>query len=245
VFSFFRQKPIVNIPSLKIDLHSHLIPGIDDGSKSMEESIQLLKGLQDLGYEKVITTPHVMIDAYGNTKKSIEEALINVQTEMHTQCLSIKMETAAEYYLDEGLLPLVKSKDVLLVADTYLLFETSYTHRPQQLEEVIFEILSAGYVPLLAHPERYRYMKNDLCLYQNLKELGAEFQVNLNSFNGYYGSHAQKQARLLSKNGLIDFLGSDTHNIKHVKNLAHVLKSMDYSEIYRHNKIKNNGLIAN
>ena len=232
----------MKVPNLHIDLHSHLIPSIDDGSKTMEESIILLHSLQELGYKHVIITPHIMIDAYGNTKDSILVAAEVLKKEASQQGLVIQITAAAEYYLDEGLLPLIRAKDVLLIANKYLLFETSYTHRPEQLEEVIFEILANGFVPILAHPERYRYMKNDLHAYIKLKELGVEFQINLNSFNGHYGSHAQKQALLLSKHGLIDFLGSDTHNDKHIKNLGLVLKSTFYTDIYKFNTIKNNKL---
>jgi len=242
MFSFFKKKIPLDTPSLTVDLHSHLIPGIDDGSKSMEESMLLLHGLQDLGYKHVITTPHIMIDAYGNTKKSISSAVKVLQKQAQKEGLSINIDAAAEYYLDEGFLPLIRNKDVLLIANKYLLFETSYTHRPQQLEEVIFEILANKFIPILAHPERYRYMKNDLDLYTSLKNLGVEFQVNINSLNGYYGGHAQKQALLLSKHGLIDFLGSDTHNAKHIQNLGIALQDSRYAEIYKHNKIKNNEL---
>jgi len=242
MFSFWKKKTLSEVPTLSVDLHSHLIPGIDDGSKSMEESIILLKNLHKLGYQHLITTPHIMIDAYGNTKDSILAAAEVLKKEALQQGVDIQITAAAEYYLDEGLLPLIRAKDILLIANKYLLFETSYTHRPQQLEEVIFEILANGFTPILAHPERYRYMKNDLYSFTSLKELGVEFQVNLNSFNGYYGSYAQKQALLLSKHGLIDFLGSDTHNIKHLTNLASVLQTTLYTEIYRHNEIKNNKL---
>jgi len=242
MFSFLKKKVSLDIPILTVDLHSHLIPGIDDGSKSMEESIILLNHLQDLGYEYLITTPHIMIDAYGNTKDSILAAVKILKQEALQQGLSIQITASAEYYLDEGLLPLIQNKDLLLIANKYLLFETSYTHRPQQLEEVIFEILAQGIIPILAHPERYRYMKNNIDAFTSLKALGVEFQVNLNSFNGYYGTHAQKQALLLSKHGLIDFLGSDTHNIKHVHNLATVLQSTLYADIHKHNNIRNNNL---
>jgi len=243
MFSFLKKKPHSS-PTLTVDLHSHIIPGIDDGSKTMEESIILLRGLQDLGYKKVITTPHIMIDAYGNTKESILKAGKVLQREAEKEGLSLDIDIAAEYYLDEGLLPLIKNCDVLLIENKYLLFETSYTHRPQQLEEIIFEILSHGFTPLLAHPERYRYMQNNLEEYILLKNLGTEFQVNLNSFNGHYGSHAQKQALLLSKHGLIDFLGSDTHCIKQVKNLDKVFKEEKYHKIYQYNNIKNNSFLS-
>ncbi|CAA6826892.1 MAG: Capsular polysaccharide synthesis enzyme Cap8C; Manganese-dependent protein-tyrosine phosphatase (EC [uncultured Sulfurovum sp.] len=247
MFSFFKKKiqiaqePIV-VPPLLVDVHSHLIPGIDDGSQTMEESLVLLKALEAVGYKKIITTPHIMVDAYGNTKESILQGLQVLQNEAKKHNIHVEIEAASEYYLDEGLLSLIHKKEILLIEDKYLLFETSYIHRPTQLEEVIFEILAAGYIPLLAHPERYRYIA-DPEEFQRLKTLGVLFQVNLNSFHGHYGAHAKKHANFLSQHGLIDFLGSDTHNIKQVEYLSEVLTSHIYSEIYRYNTIKNPSLI--
>jgi len=245
MFSFFKRKSSskAEVPSLSVDLHSHLIPGIDDGSQSMEESIGLLKELYALGYRKVITTPHIMCDAYGNTKNSILKGLEDLETTADAYGIDMCIEVASEYYLDEGLLPLIKSKELLLIADRYLLFETSYTHRPAHLEEIIFEILAVGYVPLLAHPERYRYIKEPEEEYATLKNLGVEFQVNLNSFNGYYGKQAKKNAFFLSQHGMIDFLGSDTHNMKQLENLSLVFESNAYKEIYKYNTIKNQTLM--
>jgi len=245
MLSFFKKRMSskIEVPPLSVDLHSHLIPAIDDGSQSTEESIKLLRKLHKLGYKKVITTPHIMCDAYGNTKSSILKGLENLQTTVDSYGIDICIEAASEYYLDEGLLPLIKAKELLLIADQYLLFETSYTHRPAQMEEIIFEILAAGYIPLLAHPERYRYITQPEEEYGTLKNLGVEFQVNLNSFNGYYGTQAKKNALFLSQHGMIDFLGSDTHNMKHLENLSLVFGSNEYEEIYRYNTIKNKTLM--
>ena len=240
-FPFFKKKSSIKseAPTLLVDIHSHLIPGIDDGSQSMQESLALLRALEALGYQKVITTPHIMADAYKNTKQSILEGLKILQIEAQKASISLHIEAAAEYYLDEGLLPLIQKKEILLIDETYLLFETSYTHRPHQLEETIFEILAAGYTPLLAHPERYRYI-TDTADFHTLKALGTSIQINLNSFNGHYGKHAQKHAHYLSQKGLIDFLGSDTHHIKHLQHLKPFLGSKAYQEIYLHNTIGNN-----
>lgn len=241
MFEFFKPKVLNTKPidPLTIDLHSHLIPGIDDGAQTMDESLALIRALATLGYTKCITTPHIMCDAYGNTKVSILAGLEKLRDALSYEGIDMRVEAAAEYYVDEGLIPLIKKDDLLLISEKYLLFETSYSHRPQQLEEVIFEIEAAGYIPMLAHPERYRYIKNPKEEYTALKELGVEFQVNLNSLNGQYGKSAQKNALYLSQNGFIDFLGSDTHNLKHVENLSKVFSSKEYLEVYQHNTIKN------
>ena len=241
MFGFFKPKKKQKVvdTTLRIDLHSHLLPGIDDGAQSMDESLRLIRALAHLGYTKCITTPHIMCDAYGNTKVSILSALQELKEALIAAEIEMEIEAAAEYYVDEGLEGLIEKNELLLIADKYLLFETSYSHKPQQFEEIIFQIQTAGHTPLLAHPERYRYIKNPEVEYPALKALGVEFQVNLNSFNGHYGKSAEKNAQYLNDLGLIDFLGSDTHNLGHVENLGKVLKSKQYREIYQKNKIKN------
>jgi len=246
VFSLFKKKKKVDLPVALpplVDLHSHLIPGIDDGAQTLDESITLIKALKAVGYQKLITTPHIMFDNYQNSKEGILSRLQKLQEELLIRDISIEIDTAAEYYVDEGFIKLIQRDELLSINGKYILFETSYTHRPYQLEEIIFEIEAAGYTPLLAHPERYRYIKNQEEEYGALKSLSVLFQVNINSFSGYYGSVAQKNALFLSENGMIDFLGSDTHNMHQVENLAQVFKSDVYRAIYVNNTIKNGQLL--
>jgi len=248
IFSLFgkkkekKQAP-AKVPALKVDLHSHLIPGIDDGSKSMEESMELLRGLEALGYEKVITTPHIMFDAYKNTPKSIKEGLAALRNAAKSEGINVEIEAAAEYYLDEGFYDHLQSQEVMSIKGRYLLFETSYVSRPLQLEEMIFEIGAAGYTPLMAHPERYRYIKDPSKEYGRLKELGVMFQVNANSFGGHYGRSAKGLADFLSKEGMIDFLGSDVHHQRHVETLGDVFRSESYTAVFENNTIRNEELL--
>ena len=241
IFPFFKNKK-ENAPSLQLDLHSHLIPGIDDGSKTMEESMVLLKGMSALGYKKVITTPHIMLDAYRNTPETIHEGLHALRQTAKEENIDIEIEAAAEYYLDEGFSKLLEKGDMMTIKGEYLLFETSYTSKPLALEEMIFQIASAGYKPLMAHPERYRYIKDPKREYGRLKELGVMFQVNLNSFSGHYGKSAKALAHFLSKAGMIDFLGSDVHHKKQVETLSDVFLSSAYRDIFRNNTILNDTL---
>jgi len=244
MFSFFKKKKIIpQISPLKVDLHSHLIPAIDDGSQSLEESLLLLRALQDIGYEKVITTPHIMIDVYRNNREIIMAGLDTLREAAKQEGLTLEIEAAAEYYLDDGFLDLLAAGNMLTFAGDHLLFETSYVAKPMQLEEMIFAIGSAGYNPVMAHPERYRYVKDFEKEYGRLKELGVLFQVNLNSFGGHYGEDAVDKANFLSQNGMIDLLGSDTHGKKHVASLAKIVKSEVYSEIFMHNTILNDTLL--
>ena len=243
IFSLFnKKKEKKSTPALTIDLHSHLIPGIDDGSGSMEESLVLLRGMKELGYKKVITTPHIMFDAYKNTPKTIKEGLNALREAAKSEGIEIEIEAAAEYYLDEGFYDHLRSSEVMSVQGKYVLFETSYVSKPLQLEEMIFEIGTAGYIPLMAHPERYRYIKEPLKEYGRLKELGVMFQVNLNSLNGHYGKSAKYLSDFLSKEGMIDFLGSDIHHKKQVETLRNVFLSDAYSMVFKNNTIRNEEL---
>lgn len=243
MFSFFRKKETPPpAPSLRVDLHSHLIPGIDDGSQSMEESLLLLRGMEALGYGKLITTPHIMADAYRNTPETIREGLAALREAAGEAGIDVEIDAAAEYYLDDGFVGLVEAGKLMTVNGTYLLFETSYVSKPLRTEEMIFEISSAGYTPVMAHPERYRYIRDPLKEYGRFKELGVLFQVNINSFGGHYGKSAKALAGFLSRNGMIDLLGSDVHHKKHVESLKAVFDSEAYREIYAKNKILNNML---
>jgi len=244
MFSFFKKKERTKkIPQLRVDLHSHLIPGIDDGSHNMDESLSLLKGMETLGYQKLITTPHIMLDAYRNTPKIIKNGLEELRTAARKEGMAIKIDAAAEYYMDDGFIHLIEEGDLMTVNEKYLLFETSYVSKPLRTEEMIFEITSAGYTPIMAHPERYRYIKDPMKEYGRFKELGVLFQVNLNSFGGYYGKSAKILADFLSKNGMIDFLGSDVHHQKHISSLETVLLSDVYRKIFETNEILNHTLI--
>jgi len=243
-FSLFGKKTsAIDASVLHVDIHSHLIPGIDDGARDMEESLLLLKGLRDLGYQKVITTPHIMSDAYRNDSTIILQGLGNLRAAAEAEEISIIVEAGAEYYLDEGFPKHLHAQRVMSINDEYLLFETSYVSKPMQMEEMIFEIASSGFTPILAHPERYRYIKEPEKEYGRWKELGVLFQVNLNSFSGYYGRDAKEKALFLRDEGMIDFLGSDMHGKKHLDGLGKVLSSSLYRSIYEKNTILNNTLL--
>lgn len=239
-FSFFKNKKILPAPELLVDVHSHLIPGIDDGARDMDESLSLLHALEAQGYQKVITTPHIMIDTYCNTSENIMQGLNILSSVAKEKGIKLQIEAAAEYYLDEGFLKHLHSPDLLTIGGEYVLFETSYMAKPLQFDEILFEIISAGYKPLFAHPERYRYIHNLEKEYSLLKDKGVYFQVNINSFGGHYGKEAKRKADFLNKKGMIDFLGSDTHHIKQVQMLTKIKQSKVYHTLFEHNTILNN-----
>jgi tyrosine-protein phosphatase YwqE len=244
MFSFFRKKKEPQKgPQLKVDLHSHIIPGIDDGSQNIQDSLVLLLELEKLGYEKIITTPHIMADTYPNTAAVIFDGLKRLREAAIQEGISMTIEAAAEYYLDEFFFDEMQKKEILSIADEYVLFESSYISKPFQMEEMIFAIGEAGYRPMMAHPERYRYVKEWEKEYGRWKSLGVLFQVNLNSFGGHYGKDAKEKALFLSRSGMIDFLGSDVHHKKQTETLHDLFLTDVYNEIFEKNHILNQTLL--
>lgn len=222
------------------DIHSHLIPDIDDGVKTLEESISIIKNLKELGYQKLITTPHIMSHRFPNTKETILSGLEKVKMELKKQNIDIIIEAAAEYYYDEYFIELIRKKDLLTFGDNHILFELSYTANPFGLEQVVYELLNHGYKPILAHPERYTYYSQSLEKYHNLKDLGLLFQINLNSLNKFYGKNPKIAAEYLVENGLVDFVGSDIHSMRYFDSLNDYIQMGKLEEVFEKNQIKNN-----
>lgn len=239
-----KKKPSDKKFPLIVDIHSHMIPGIDDGSKSMKESVAMVRQLHALGYKKVITTPHIMSHRYPNSSKIILDGLAKLREELSRQGVDIVVEAAAEYYLDEHLRSLVAKKEILTFGKNCLLFELSYNVKPINLERWIALMQEAGYQPVLAHPERYQYMRRDFNIYQQLKDMGVYLQVNINSLNGFYAPEAKQTALKLANKGMIDFLGSDAHAIRHLQALSKTVKTELFAKIVQTNKIKNNTLLT-
>ena len=201
----------------KADMHSHLIPGIDDGSKSMDESIAMLAKFESLGYEKVITTPHIMSDYFRNTPEIIISGLEDLRKTASELNLSIQVEAAAEYYFDETLLERLANKEKLLTfGDNYVLFEFSFHSEPSRIEKLFFELLTQGYKPVLAHFERYAFLFGALEKAAEWREKGINIQLNFNSLGGHYGPEVRKQAEALVDNKLVDFVATDCHRMDHL-----------------------------
>jgi tyrosine-protein phosphatase YwqE len=225
----FGKKPKQSEPrdlsALVTDVHSHLIPGIDDGAKSLEESLQLIQGLQQMGYKKIITTPHIMYDYYRNDSEIILSGLERVREAVKLNKLDIEVDAAAEYYLDDHFEKLIANKDLLTFGKNLVLFELSFFEEPKLMDKLIFDMQLNGYKPVLAHPARYTYMhKDNFSRYHELFDKGVLFQVNLGSIAGNYGPEVSKAAQYLADNNMIALLGSDTHHIMHIQMFS-VLKT--------------------
>jgi tyrosine-protein phosphatase YwqE len=219
VLGWFKKKEqfTERIP-LSVDIHSHLLPGIDDGVKTFEESEEIIRHFKSIGYRKIITTPHIMSDAYRNTPEGIREKLTELQHYLTSRSIDIEIEAAAEYYLDEAFVSMIEeNKTILSFGKNYLLFETNFLTEPFNLKDFIFLATTRGYKPVLAHPERYLYLQNNMDKAEDLINRGVLFQINISSLTGYYSRQVQQLAHKLIDRGWIHFLGSDCHHWQHAK----------------------------
>ena len=220
MFSFFKKETSSHHKGyfpITTDIHSHILPGIDDGSPDLDTSILLIKGLVELGVTQSIATPHIISDLYRNTPSSINSALKLLQEELINQDINFKVSAAAEYMMDTYFLELLKKKEPLMtLSENIILTEFSYASMPDEPSKISFEIQMAGYKPILAHPERYPYYYKNFKIYNQLSDLGFLLQVNLLSLTGYYGKEAAKAAKYMLDNNLVSYLGTDLHHERHL-----------------------------
>ena len=236
-------KPLVDLSGLSVDMHSHILPGIDDGAQTMEDSIAMILELKKLGIHKAITTPHVMVDSYRNTPEIILQKQAEVQAELKARNIEFQLEVSAEYYLDEGFDYYLATDQIIPLSGKYVLFETSYMSRPNSLERQVFDLKMKGFIPVLAHPERYTFMYDDFSKYQALRDFEILFQVNLGSYCGMYSPTAKKIAHFLAEKGWIDFLGTDAHNFRHIQMYKQALGEKDVIQLINSGKLLNNLLL--
>jgi protein-tyrosine phosphatase len=219
------------LPPLATDVHSHLLPGIDDGVKTLEESAAAICKLQALGFTKFITSPHVH-ELYRNSTETIQQKVKEVQAYLSAQHNSASISTIAEYNLDEWLLQKVDERMPLLTfSQNHLLFETNFFSEPLVLNDFIFKITSQGYKPVLAHPERYLYLANNKARIEDLLARGVLFQLNTLSLSGVYGPVVEKLARFLIDQKYVHMIGSDCHSLLHAEMLERAMKTKYYTRV--------------
>ncbi|MBB6240100.1 tyrosine-protein phosphatase YwqE [Pedobacter sp. AK013] len=223
MLSFFSKKnKVTDISWLGVDMHSHVLPGIDDGSPDVATSLRFVKSLQELGFEQLICTPHIYKELYPNTKETIFKAKSSLQSEMNKAGIALKLAAGAEYMIDqdfnleESLCPLDQK---------HLLIEMSYLSESPGISKTIFEIEIKGYQPVLAHPERYTFYFKDKSRLRRFKEKGCLLQLNLLSVLGYYGREVKQLAELLLKEKMYDFAGTDLHHDKHLSTLTEAVQT--------------------
>lgn len=230
--------PPVDLGLLKCDVHSHFIPGIDDGAPTVGASLELLRAMHELGYQKVITTPHSMADGYKNPPEVILGGLEKVRRAIKEEGPAIEIDAAAEYYLDHDLLEKTKAQKLLTFGVDMVLFELPFISEPTMLLTAVFEMQTLGYRPVLAHPERYPFWHTGLGTMEKLKDRGVLFQLNMIALAGAYGPAVKKAAEKITDMGWYELIGSDCHSMKHIEAMQ-----VARTEPYLHKLIDNGKLL--
>ena len=247
MFSIFRKRIDVlpaDFSRLGTDMHSHLVPGIDDGSPDLETSLELIRGMVSLGYTKIITTPHIYPDHYPNSPATILPGHAIVAAAIKEQKIPVEFMAAAEYLMDDRLEELLDSGEPLLtLRDKLVLVELSFVVPAINLKDLLFKLQIGGYQPVLAHPERYLYFGANKGWYDQLKDFGCLFQLNLLSLTGHYGKDCLELAQFLIKKQYIDLLGTDLHHRGHLEMLRSASPIMPVvNKLIDSGRIRNTGL---
>ena len=224
-------------------MHSHLLPGIDDGATDLENSLELIKGLHQLGYTKFITTPHIMAGMYHNTPEIINDRLGLVRQALEQHNIPVTIHGAAEYFLDEHVEELLQKKEPLLtISDNLVLTEFSMAQPPMNIKDILFEMQMQGYQPIIAHPERYTYLIQNKGFYNELKDIGCYFQLNILSLSGGYGKVVSELAQYLLKNNFYNLLGTDLHHVRHLDALHNPALTDQLNKVLSDNQLLNRSL---
>jgi len=243
--NFFKSDKLeqpVDLSLISTDMHSHLIPGIDDGAQTIEESIDLIRSLYNLGYKKIVTTPHVMLEYAKNTPAIIHSGLEKLKTAVAEAQIPMSIEAAAEYMLDDGFAKKFRSGELLTFGKKYVLIELSVFIPPDSLFQTIFDLKLDGFNPVLAHPERYSYWHYNFGHYASLKDREILFQINLPSLSGYYSPEVRKITEKLIDNNMVEFAGSDLHNQIYFEQLGKSRFSKHLEKLVASGKLLNSSL---
>jgi tyrosine-protein phosphatase YwqE len=214
-----------------VDIHNHIMPGIDDGAKTAADSLELIKGMEAMGITDFICTPHIMDNYYPNTPKSIADAEIALKLALAEEGLAhIKIRKAAEHMIDSNFENILEKGNIMPLDGRYLLIEMSYLQPSLNLLTAVEQISEQDLYPILAHPERYAFLHGSTRTFSGYKEKGMLLQMNLLSLSPYYGKEVQKAAFRLVEAGLIDFMASDVHNTRQLNALKEVKLKKSFLE---------------
>lgn len=226
MLSFFKSRPFLTdlLTENYVDIHSHVLPGLDDGAKNIEDTIKLTKAFKEIGFSQFITTPHVSEHIWKNNADIIISNQKETETLLAAQNITLPFKAAAEYLIDDRFENLFKSEKLLTLKDNYVLIEMSFMNAPVELYRILFELQVAGYIPVLAHPERYLFCHKNFDEYAKLKKAGCLFQLNLLAVTGHYGNTIAGISEKLLKQGMYDFTGTDAHHKIHIERLNQKIK---------------------
>lgn len=220
---FSKKKFLVDFLGDFVDMHNHILPGIDDGAKTVEESLALIKGLSGIGIKKFIATPHIMHNYYPNDHDSIHNAGKKVRDGLLRDGITdVVLDMAAEHMIDDNFEFLLEQKKIMPIRDRYILIEMSYLQPPLNFDEAVQKIASHRYFPILAHPERYNFLNRSSSKFRKFRSNGILLQMNILSLGEFYGKEVQKKAHKLLSEGLIDYMASDIHNLRQLEGLTEI-----------------------
>ncbi|WP_316842234.1 tyrosine-protein phosphatase [Pedobacter gandavensis] len=223
MFSFFNKKThIDHIEWLGVDMHSHWLPGIDDGAKDMATALNFMKSLQELGFKKLLATPHIFTELYPNDRVIIENTLESTSQALTAASIKLDIGAGAEYMVNEDF---EITNNLVCLPNKHILIEMSYVSEMPNIEQIIFNLQVKGYVVILAHPERYSFYQDKHQRFHRFKEMGVLFQLNLLSISGYYGKDVKRLAEYLLQKNYYDLAGTDLHHDKHLQALRVEIQS--------------------
>jgi tyrosine-protein phosphatase YwqE len=231
VFSrFFRKSPPPSAFPLRTDMHSHILPGIDDGAPDLETALRLIRGLHAIGYTRLIATPHIYQELYPNTPETIQNALQMTRAALAAEQIPVAIEAAAEYMMDDTFGERIEREKLLTFGQDEVLVEMMALAPPPTLDEYLFRLQTKAYTPVIAHPERYLFWKDRKNKFHELHERGCILQINLLSLTGYYGPSVRQTALYLLKHHLVGYIGTDLHHDKHLALLQKAAADPDIRE---------------
>ncbi|TYR36833.1 histidinol phosphatase [Sphingobacterium phlebotomi] len=238
---FNRKRQYPDLQWMHVDMHSHILPGIDDGCENTEQSVALLQRLEQLGLTKFHFTPHIIHDMYPNTAETIGGAFHRLHQEGVEQ---LATGYAAEYMVDTAFDQQFTQdpRNLLCLPGGYVLIEMSYIEESKLIEKVAFDLQMEGYIPILAHPERYIYYHRDPKKIERFQDIGCLLQLNLLSLMGYYGRQERRVAKYLLENGMINLVGTDVHHERHVRAIEVGLQQEDLRAHFKYCEILNEEL---
>lgn len=242
---FNRKRQFPDLSWMHVDMHSHLLPGLDDGCENATQSVALLERLADLGLQKFYFTPHIIQDMYPNTAASIGDAFHTLRREAEN-VQHLAAGYAAEYMIDSAFdQQFAKNpRNLLCLPGGHVLIEMSYIEESKMIEKVVFDLQMEGYIPILAHPERYLFYQRDPKKIQRFQDIGCLLQLNLLSLIGYYGRNERHVAKYLLEKGMINLVGTDVHHERHVRALEVGVKQEDLRAQFKHCEIVNQELFS-
>lgn len=230
MISIFRKRTyLVDLLEGITDFHNHILPGIDDGANTIDESLQLIQGFKNIGIQNFVATPHVIGEYYPNTPETISKAFKELEPNLEQ---SVKINYAAEYMMDQHFVDIIERQELLTIKKNKILVEMSYFQPPLNLNEILFKLQNNSFSPILAHPERYAYYHSkNLQKYKDLKTRGCDFQLNMLSLSGHYGIGIQKTAFQLIENRMIDYISSDVHRLDHIQKIKKIRVSSKHDKL--------------